>query len=381
LDFAWSEEQHAFRQSVTEFARKELGSDLIEEDRRQEFSQEEWKECARFGIQGLPVPEEWGGGNADILTIVAALEALGHGCRNNGLIFSLNAHMWGCELPIVAFGAEAQKRKYLPRLASGEWIGAQAITGSGGSATRQSVTLDQALQTNAERRDGRWVLNGSKTLVTNGPVADVVIVFARVEPAGTTAFIVEKGGFTATKPLETMGLRTLPRADLTLTYCELSDDQVLGEIGAGAEILEASTDWASICALAGEVGMIHRQLEVSSRYAAERRQFGQPIGKFPAVASKVADMDIRLEISRLLLYKAAWLKREGSRAQREIAIAKAYVGDAAIQTCRDAVQIHGGYGYMTEYQIERELRDAVSAKIQSGTTEAQKAVIAGLRGL
>jgi alkylation response protein AidB-like acyl-CoA dehydrogenase len=281
----------------------------------------------------------------------------------------------------VAFGTEAQKRKYLPRLASGEWIGAQAITESGGSATRDRVILDQALETNAERRDGSWVLNGSKMLVTNGPVADVVIVFARVEAAGTTAFIVEKGGFTATKPLEAMGLRTLPKADLVLADCELSDDQVLGEIGGGAEVLEASADWASICVLAAEVGMIHRQLEVSSRYAAERRQFGQPIGKFPAVASKVADMDIRLEISRLLLYKAAWLKREGRRPQREIAIAKAYIGDAAIQTCRDAVQIHGGYGYMTEYQIERELRDAVSAKIQSGTTEAQKAVIAGLRGL
>jgi alkylation response protein AidB-like acyl-CoA dehydrogenase len=371
LDFAWSDEQHAFRQSIGEFARNELSSDLIEEDRKQEFPLDAWKQCARFGIQGLPVPERYGGGGAEILTIVGALEALGQNCRNNGLIFSLNAHMWGAELPILQFGSEAQKEKYLPRLASGEWIGTQAATEAGGNTP----------QTRAERRDGRWVLNGSKALVTNGPVADLVVVFAEVEPGGGTAFIVEKGGFTASRAIETMGLRTSPKSDLVLAGCELAEEQVLGRVGTGAEILATVAEWDQICALAGEVGLIRRQLETSARYAAERRQFGKPIGKFPAVASKVADMDIRLEISRMLLYKAAWLKQEGKNAQRETAIAKAYIGDAAIQTCKDAVQIHGGYGYMTEYQIERELRDAVSAKIHGGTTEAQKAIIAALHGL
>lgn len=376
MDFAWSDEQHAFRQSVSEFARKELASDLIEEDRKQEFSWDGWKQCARFGIQGLPVPEEYGGGEADILTIAGALEALGHGCRNNGLIFSLNAHMCGAELPIAAFGTEEQKRKYLPRLANGEWIGTQAMVESSSDPGGGYG----ALQMRAEHRDRRWILNGSKALVTNGPVAEVVVVFASAE-GGVTPFIVEKGGFGIGRTIETMGLRTAPRADLILADCELPEEQVLGKVGAGADILAASADWESICTLAGEVGMIKRQLETSARYAAERRQFGQPIGKFPAVASKVAEIDIRLEISRLLLYKAAWLKREGRNPKRETAIAKAYIGDAVIQSCRDALQIHGGYGYMTEYQIERELRDAVSGKIHSGTTEAQKAIIAGLQGL
>lgn len=376
MDFAWSDEQRAFRQSVGEFARKELASDLIEEDRTQEFSRKGWGQCAEFGIQGLAVPEEYGGGSADILTIVGAIEALAHGCRNNGLIFSLSAHLCGAELPIVGFGTEEQKRKYLPKLASGQWIGAQAVKEPGAEAAGVA-----AFQTRAERRDGRWVLNGSKTLVTNGPLADLVVVFVQVESRRATAFLIEKDSFTVSRTLETMGLRTAPRADLLLTDCAVPDEQVLGEIGAGAGILAASADYERLCALAGEVGIIHRQLETSARYAAERRQFGQPIGKFPAVASKVADIDIRLEISRLLLYKAAWLKWEGKNAQREISIARAYIGDAVIQSCRDTLQIHGGYGYMTEYQIERELRDAVSSKIQSGTTEAQKAIIASLHGL
>ncbi|HEY6291072.1 MAG TPA: acyl-CoA dehydrogenase family protein [Terriglobia bacterium] len=376
MDFSWSEEQQALRRSVTQFAQSELVSDLIEEDRKQEFSWEGWRQCARFGIQGLLVPEEYGGGGADILTAVCALEGLAYGCRNNGLIFSLNAHMWGSEIPLLAFGTAEQKRKYLPRLASGEWVGAKAVEEpSTGPVTR------------AGRRNGGWVLNGSKAAVSNAPLADVVMVFAAVEsaegPSGLTAFIVEKSapGFAVGRTLEKMGLRTSPLADLALVDCEVPEQSLLGEIGGGAAILAASTEWERICLLAGELGMMQRQLETSARYASERRQFGQPIGKFPAVATKVADMDIRLETSRLLLYKAAWLKQQGRNPLREAAIAKAYVADAAIQTCRDAVQIHGGYGYMTEYQIERELRDAVSEKIYSGTTEAEKMIIAGLHGL
>lgn len=401
LDFTWTEEQEALRRSVTQFAQKELASDVIEEDHRQEFSWDAWRKCADFGIQGLPAPEEYGGGGADILTTVCAFEALGYGCRNNGLIFSLSAHLSGSVIPLVRFGTEAQKRKYLPKLARGEWMGAEAITergigpgpepdrvsSMGHSIAPQTASAPHTHGLRARQSGRRWILNGSEAFVSNAGLADVLIVCADVDPLGaehgSTAFIVEKGapGLTVGRNLETMGLRTSPSAQITLADCEVADESMLGAAGSGLGVMRGGKQWESLCVLAGQVGMMQRQLEASARYAAERTQFGQPIGKFPAVASKVADMEIRLEASRLLLYKAAWLAQQGKGAEREAAIAKAYGADAAVQSCRDAVQIHGGYGYMTEYQIERDLRDALAGKIYGGSTDAEKMTIAGLRGL
>lgn len=401
MDFSWTEEQEALRRSVTQFAQKELASDVIEEDHRQEFSWEGWRKCSDFGIQGLPAPEEYGGGATDILTTVCAFEALGYGCRNNGLIFSLSAHLSGSVIPLMRFGTEAQKRKYLPKLAHGEWMGAKVIDergirpgpdpghvrSSGHPGALKAGSAPDGHRVRARQNGRRWILNGSKAFVSNAGLADLVIVRADVDSPdrerGTTAFIVEKGapGFTAGRNLETMGLRTSPAAQITLADCEVPEESMLGESGSGLAVMKAGERWESLCVLAGQAGMMQRQLEASARYAAERTQFGQPIGKFPAVASKVADMEIRLEASRLLLYKAAWLVQQGKDVEREVAVAKAYGADAAVQSCRDAVQIHGGYGYMTEYQIERDLRDALAGKMYSGSTEAQKMTIAGLRGL
>jgi alkylation response protein AidB-like acyl-CoA dehydrogenase len=399
LDFAWTEEQEALRRSVTQFAQRELVSDVSDEDRRQEFSWEGWRKCAAFGIQGLPAPEEYGGGGADVVTTVCAFEALGYGCRNNGLIFSISAHLAGAVIPLMRFGTEAQKQKYLPKLTRAEWMGGSVVAEHGirPSPEPRQVSLGPArsargvdghgLSTRARHDDRRWILNGSKTLATNAGLADVIVVCAEVEApnggADTAAFIVDKGtpGVIVGGSFESMGLRTSPSAEITLTDCELPDENLLGEAGSGLAVLKAGQEWERLCFLAGQVGMMQRQLEASARYAAERTQFGQPIGKFPAVAAKVADMDIRVEASRLLLYKAAWLTQQSVEASREMVIANAFGADAAVQSCRDAVQVHGGYGYMTEYQIERDLRDALAGKMFLGSTEAQKMVIAGLRGL
>lgn len=399
MDFAWTEEQEALRRSVIQFAQKELVSDVIEEDRRQEFSWDGWKKCAAFGIQGLPAPEEYGGGGADVLTTVCAFEALGYACRNNGLIFSVGAHLTGAVIPLVRFGTETQKRKYLPKLARGEWMGCGVVTERGikppAAASQVSSSASKNKSAPAGRLSGarahpdgrRWILNGSRTFASNAGLADVIIVCADVDfpngGAGTAAFVVEKGapGLAVGGSLGTMGLRTSPAAEITLTDCELPEESLIGGPGSGLVVLRAGWEWERLCMSAGQVGMMQRELEASARYAAERTQFGQPIGKFPAVAAKVADMDIRLEASRLLLYKAAWLTQQSKNAEREAAIAKVYSDEAAVQSCRDAVQIHGGYGYMTEYQIERDLRDALAGKMYSGSTEAQKMAIAELRGL
>jgi alkylation response protein AidB-like acyl-CoA dehydrogenase len=381
VDFSWSDDELTLQKSVIKFAREELNDNVIARDLNEEFSWDGWKKCAKFGIQGLPVAEEYGGGGADILTTVCALEALGYGCRDNGLIFSINAHMWSSEIPFQSFGTAEQKKKYLPKLTSGEFVGVHAMTepSSGSDAF--------ALRSRAERKGDRYVINGTKTFITNAPIADVVIVFANVDPskgaAGITGFIVDKGtpGFTISKKLNKMGLRTSPMAELVFEDCEVPAENVLGREGMGQAIFTASMEWERICILAGHLGTMRRLLETSIEYAGDRQQFGHPIGQFPAVAGKIADMDIRLETARLVLYKAAWLKKQGKHPLREAAIAKTYVSEACVQSCLDAIQIHGGYGYMTDYQIERELRDSIAGKIYSGTSEIQKMILAGFHGL
>jgi alkylation response protein AidB-like acyl-CoA dehydrogenase len=381
LDFAWSDEQNAFRREVIRFAKEELNERLIERDENSEFSWDAWKKCAKFGIQGLPIPAAYGGGDADCLTTVCALEALGYGCRDNGLLFALNAHMWSSEIPLLTFGTEAQKKKYLSKLVNGEWIGIHAMT------EPMSGSDAYSLRTRAEKNGNCYVINGSKTFISNAQVAEMVIVFANLDssrgPAGISAFIVDKGtpGFTISRKLHKMGLRTAPMAELAFVDCEIPAENLLGKEFDGQVIFTASMEWERICILASHLGMMQRLLETSVKYAKERHQFGKPIGEFPAVSDKIADMDIRLEAARLLLYKAAWLKSKGKHPLREAAIAKAFVGEACVQSCLEAIQIHGGYGYMTEYQIERELRDAISGKIYSGTTEIQKNIIARFLGL
>ena len=381
MDFAWSDEQKAIHDEIVRFARQELNENLIERDHAEEFSREGWLKCARIGIQGLPIPVEYEGGGSDILTTVYALEALGYGCRDSGLIFSINAHMWTAEIPILLFGTEKQKREYLPKLVHGEWVGGNAMS------EPMSGSDAYSLRTRAERQGNGYVLNGSKTFVSNAPIADILVVFATVDAskgaAGVSAFLVEKGtpGFSLSRKLHKMGLRTSPMAELSFADCQVPAENLLGQEGSGQAIFTASMEWERTCIQASHLGAMQRLLESSTKYARERKQFGQPIGKFQAISNKIAEMEVRLESARLLLYKAAWLKKQGKHALREASIAKLAVSDAFIKSSLDALQIHGGYGYMTEFEIERDLRDAVGGTLYSGTSEIQKVIIAGFRGL
>jgi alkylation response protein AidB-like acyl-CoA dehydrogenase len=288
--------------------------------------------------------------------------------------------MWTTEIPIMTFGTEAQKRKYLPKLINGEWIGLHAMTEPGSGSDAYSM------KTRAVRKGNSYVLNGTKTFTTNADLGTLFIIFANLDPErganGVTAFFVEKGtpGLIVGNKLHKMGLRTSSMSEVALVDCEIPLENVLDKEFAGQAIFTASMEWERTCILASHLGMMQRTLETCIKYARERNQFGQPIGKFSAIGNKIADMDVRLETSRLLLYKAAWLKSLGKHPLRETSIAKLYVSEACIQNCLDAIQIHGGYGYMTDYQIERELRDAISGKIYSGTSEIQKVIISGLHG-
>jgi len=380
VDFALTAEQEAYRAEVVAFARS-LNEDVVVHDREGSFPRTSWQRCAEFGVLGLPLPAQYGGGEADPVSIAVAMEAMGFGCRDAGLLFSCHAQMWAVEIPILLFGTEAQKVRYLPALASGAMIGAHAMTepGSGSDAF--------ALSARATRHNGVYVLQGTKTFSTNAPVADVVLVFATVDPSrgpqGVTAFLVDAGtpGLSLSRSIEKMGLRTSPMGEVHLDGCEVAEDQRLGREGAGPAIFNRAMEWERIFILASQVGVMARQLEGCIRYVRERRQFGQPVGKFQLVGEKIARMRVRLDAARLLLYRAAWTKSQGKSAMLEASIAKLFVSEAAVESALDAVQSYGGYGYATEFEVERELRDAVGGRLYSGTSEIQTMLIAGLLGL
>jgi alkylation response protein AidB-like acyl-CoA dehydrogenase len=381
LDFSLSAEQRELREAAVAFARRELDQDVAKRDAASEFSPEAWRACAKFGVQGMPVPPELGGGGADVLSTVLVMEGLGYGCHDNGLIFSLNAQMWSLEMPLVKFGSPAQRQAYLPGLVSGDLIGVHAMTepDSGSDAFN--------MRTRVEQRGDSYVLNGTKLYITNAPIADVVLVFAshpgRTPVAGVSAFLVDKGapGFTVSRGVSKMGLRTSPMGEVVLTDCVVPAEKRLGPEGAGMAIFNSSMGWERSCILASAVGAMQRQLESCVDYGRTRKQFGRPIGKFQAVAGKIADMYLRVEAARLLVYQAAWLAQQGKPAVAEAAAAKLFASEAWVTSSLDAIQIHGAYGYTTDAGVERDLRDAVASRIYSGTSEIQRVILAGMLGL
>jgi len=381
MDFSWTEEQLDFKNAVIEFAQKELNKGLIERDKEGELSLENWHKCAQFGILGLAIPEEYGGSGADILTTMLVMEGLGYGCQDNGLIFAMNAQMWSVQHPILVFGSEAQKQKYLPDLCSGRLIGAHAMSEPDSGSDAYS------LHTRAKRVTEGYVLNGTKMFVTNAPIANMAVVFATVDPnkgiGGVTAFLVDEGtpGLKLSRNIEKMGLRTSPMGEVILEDCFVPIESRLGAEGAGSSIFNSSMEWERSCILGSHVGAMERQLEACIRYARERRQFGQAIGKFQSVANRVADMKVRLETARLLLYKVAWLKQMGKSAIMEAALAKLYLSECFVQSSLDAIRTYGGYGYTTEFEVERDLRDAIGGTLYSGTSDIQRVIIARWLGL
>lgn len=383
MDFSWSQEDLAFRNEVIEFAKSSLNDDIITRDKEGIFSRELWKKCADFGIQGLATPKKFGGklDEVDILQSVLAMQALGYSCKDSGLILGLNAQMWTVQMFIVLFGTDAQKQKYLPKLTSGEWLGAHALTEaeSGSDVFHMKMT--------AEKREGGYILNGEKCLVTLAPVADMAIIFANVNPKlgkwGITAFLVERDleGFEAGPVREKMGLRTVPIGEIKLKNCFVSEENRLGKEGAGFSICNHSLEYDRCCILAGGLGAMERQLEESIEFAKSHKRFGQAIGSFQSVSNRIADMKLRIETSKLLLYKIAWLKKQNKPAMLEAAMLKLHLSESFVASSLDAIRNRGGNAYLVDYGIERDLRDAVGGILYAGTSDIQRNIIAKLVGL
>ena len=381
MDFSISEEQEAFRHSVAEFAKQELQGNVREREENGTFFWDGWHKCAEFGIQGMPIPDEYGGLELDITTCLVAMQTLGRTCRDSGFLFALNSHMWTCEIPLLDFGTKEQKEKYLPRMVEGKIVGGHAMTEPGSGSDAYSM------RTTAKKTDSGYVLNGSKVFISNAPIADVLLIFATTDRklgwAGITGFLVEKDnpGLQIGKPLKKIGLKTSPTGGLALEDCEVPDDAILGKVGQGSAIFNSEMEWERSCLFACHLGAMQRQLDECVEYVKDREQFGQSIGSFQAVSHKVADMRVRIELGELLLHKVAWLKSKGKRAPLEAAMAKLVVSESYMASSIDALHLRGGYGYMSEYEADRDLLDAAGGKIYSGTSEIQRNIIARFLGL
>ncbi len=374
MDFSLTEEHRLIQRMVREFAEKEIAPRAGEIDETDRFPEDLFRRMGALGILGLPFPEECGGSGCDYIALVLAMEEIAR--VSGAMAIILDAHTSLCCEPIYLFGSEEQKQKYLVPLARGEKIGAFGLTepqaGSDAGATR----------TRAVRDGDWWVINGQKCFITNGSVADVVIITARTDPeAGTrgiSAFIVEKGtpGYRPGRDEKKMGLKGSVTSELFFEDCRIPVENLLGRENEGYRQFLTTLDAGRVAIAAMAVGLAQGAFERSVEYARQRVQFGQPIASFQAIQWMIAEMATGIEAARLMVHRAAWLRTRGVRFTKEAAMAKLLATEVSERVCRQAIQIHGGYGYIREYVVERMYRDQRLCAIGEGTNEIQRLVIA-----
>jgi butyryl-CoA dehydrogenase len=374
MDFRLNEEQQMMQRMVRDFAEKEIRPIAQEMDEKGEFPWEVIRKMGGLGLMGLPVPEEYGGCGADTITYAIAVEEISRVSGSVGITLAAHTSL-GLDL-IYRFGSEQQKQKYLPSLAAGQGLGAFGLTepeaGSDAAAVKSTAVLD----------GDEWVINGQKVFITSGSIADVVIIAAITDRSagakGISNFIVEKGmpGFRPGRDEDKMGLKGSVTSQLFFEDCRVPKANLLGQPGEGYKQFLITLDGGRISIGAMAVGLAQGAFEAAVEYSKQRVQFGQPIAKFQAIQWMIADMATEIDAARLMVYRAAWLKDQGVRYTREAAMAKLYASEAAERACFKAIQIHGGYGYMKEYDVERIYRDNRLTTIGEGTSEIQRWVIA-----
>ncbi len=375
MDFDFSEHHKLLRQSVRDFARAEIAPHARRWDEQERFPSEIVPKLAQMGLLGIRIPEQYGGSGLDTTAYAICVEEIAR--VDGSMALTVASHNGLGTGHVLAFGSEAQKRKYLPKAAAGDWLAAWALTepGSGSDAA--------ALRTTARRNGDGWIINGTKTFITQGSVGGFCVVLARTDPSapkqrGITAFIVEHGtaGFTASKHLLKLGCRSSDTAELTLEDVRVADAQRLGEIDEGFANTMRILDGGRISIAAMALGLGYGALEMATSYAKQRRAFGKPIADFQAIQWMLADSKAELDAASLLTYRAARLADEQRRHSKEAAMAKLFASEAASRACNSALQVHGGYGYVREFDVERNLRDAKLCEIGEGTSEVQRIVIA-----
>jgi len=382
LNFRLSEQQIKLVADIKAFAQKNLGTDLIERDLNGVFDAEGWQKCADFGIQGIFVPKKYGGQfeEPSLITAVLAIEALGYGCKDAGLCFSLSSQIWPVQTAIEEFGSEEQKMRFLPPMCQGATIACHALTepDSGSDVFNLSTT--------AKKVEGGYILNGKKHLITSAPVSNRALVFAYTNRDhnawGISAFFVDANspGYSCITKNK-MGLRTVPIGEIEFKDCFVPDEDRIGEEGAGMAIINFSLEFDRSFILASNLGMLERQLNENIAYARTKKHKGRPIGKLHSVSSRVADIKMKHELAQLLLYKVAWMREQNQSAVLEASIFKLFLSESLVEASLDTVRNFGGIGYLTDHEVERDYRDVASTVIYAGTSDIQRNVIANLLGL
>ncbi len=380
MDFSLTPNQIKIQSSVLELA-SSLANDVVSQDESSTFNREDWLKIAQSDLLRGFAPKEYGGLDWDITTRVAALEAFGKGCIDNGLCLALSSLVWTILPPILSVGSETQKSEYIPKLISGELIAADGIT------EEHAGSDVMAMQTTATSCPEGYRIEGEKCHIGFAPIADLVILFLKTDPDsshwGVSTFLVPTNieGVFLSKNSDKMGLRTLPMGSISFKNCVVPKSARLGDEGIGMSLFNESMEWERAFILATQVGAMARQLDRCIAYSKTRKQFGKSISDYQSISNRIADMRIRLETCQLHLYKCAWLKDQGKTAALEASIAKLCISESFAKSSLDSIRIHGAKGYLTEYQIERDFRDATGGLIYAGTSDIQRNLIARLTGL
>lgn len=373
MNLEFTEDQKSIQKAARDFAQSELRPNARKWDETGEFPTALVPKMAALGFMGLTIPEKYEGAGLDMISASLVIEEVAKEC--GGTALTLAAHNGLCSKHILDFGTEEQRKKYLPDLATGKKMAAWGLTepGSGSDAS--------GLKTRATKDGSDFILNGSKAFITHGSVGSTYLILASTDPEkkqkGITAFVLERGmkGFSHGKPEDKLGCRSSDTATLSFDQVRVSKDQMVGELNMGFIDTLKILDKGRIIIGAMALGLGEAALREAIKYAKEREQFGKPIGDFQAIQWKLANMATELEAARLLVYKAAWLQTQGKRTTTESAMAKLFASEAATRACNEAIQIHGGYGYIKEYPVERYWRDAKLCEIGEGTSEVQRMVI------
>ncbi len=375
MDFELQEEQRLLRETARDFAAREVAPKAAELDKTGRWPSEILAKMAELGLMGVAVPLEYGGAGMDALSYALAMEEVSTACASCGVIMSVNNSLF-CD-PLAKFGTEDQKKRVLTPVARGEKLGCFGLT------EPMSGSDAQTMVTSAEKSRGGWVISGAKNWITNGPHADWILVFAVTDRSGPrlkhTAFLVERGtpGYTQNAPDHKLGIHAAHSCTVFFEKCEVPDENVLGAVGDGFKVAMATLDGGRIGIACQAIGIARAALERSVAYAKERKSFGVPIAQHQAIQFMLADMATQVDAARLLAWRAAKLKDKGVRHTTESSIAKLYASEMATRVTHKAIQIHGGYGYSTEFPVERHYRDARITEIYEGTSEIQRMVIAG----
>ena len=373
MQFDYTETQQMVAQSARDFAEQYIRPHVMEWDEKQHLPVDVLRKAGEMGFMGVLVPEELGGSGLGYHEYIAIIEEISKVDPSIGL--SVAAHNSLCTNHILSFGNEEQKAKWIPKLATGEWIGAWGLT------EHNTGSDAGGMNTTAVKTEGGWKLNGAKNFITHGKSGQIAVVIARTgekgDSHGMSAFVVERGtpGFSSGKKEDKLGMRASETAELIFDNCFLPDENLLGEVGDGFIQSMKILDGGRISIGALSLGISKGAYEASLKYAQEREQFGRPISSFQGISFKLADMATQIEASELLLHKAAFLKNAGRRMTKESAMCKMYASEVCVDIANEAVQIHGGYGYTKEFPVEKFYRDSKLCTIGEGTTEIQKVVI------